>query len=187
MFHKKEVTLLNESRVVDTYIIYLFLRKLTKPFTEWKAYDLGIIDHRGNIKIPRKDLKTQEEKNAFTIFDLFVLRMKRILEKLPFGKSRLASYAAALYFIREEKQFNESSYLNDEEILAEELEEFIDYIEDDKDEFMAMIDGLTCKEIEELAANNIGSGHIAGVLDGSRVNRQPPLLKRKKKRDEFGA
>lgn len=89
---------------VDLFLVYQFIRRLTTPFKEWKAFELGIIDERGNILKKRSTLSTIEERNSFRIFDLMVLRLKRLLEKVPGGKSKLASYAAALFLIKEYKE-----------------------------------------------------------------------------------
>ena len=32
---------------LDLYIVYQFLKKLSTPFKDWKAFDLGIIDEKG--------------------------------------------------------------------------------------------------------------------------------------------
>jgi len=182
---RKEITLLNESRVIDTYIIYLFIRKLTKPFEDWLAFDLGIIDEEGNILKSRKDLKTKEEKEAFTVFDLFILKMKKLLSRLPFGRSKIASYAAALYFIRESEYFDEDDFLFEDDNLCESFEDFYsEAVEDNEQAFREMIDGLTCQEIEEIA-NVAGSGAIAGVGDGTVVvkNRDQTKYLRRNRED----
>ncbi len=87
------------NRAADLYYTYRFLKALTTPFDKTEAYELGLIDADG--KSLRK-AKTSEEKDAYTIFFRLVFNFKRILEKLPFGKSRLSSYAAALFLLREE-------------------------------------------------------------------------------------
>lgn len=97
--------------IVDLYLVYQFIRRLATPFTEWDAYKLGIIDAQGNQLKKRKDLDTREERKAFGIFDLMVCKMKRLLEKLPGGATRIASYAAALWLIKEWNQFSDSDSL----------------------------------------------------------------------------
>ena len=47
-------------------------------------------------------LPIYEDKSAYTYFHRLVFNIKRLLERIPFGKSRIASYAAALYLIKEE-------------------------------------------------------------------------------------
>lgn len=86
---------------LDLIMVYKFLRGLTMPFIDTDAYDLGIIDSQGNILKKHSDLKTEKEKNAYTIFNRVIWKMKRILEKVPFGKAKLASYVTALWFLKE--------------------------------------------------------------------------------------
>jgi len=90
------------SGAVDLYMTYKFLRILTQPFDKTDAFKLGIIDERGKVLKKRKNLKTDEEKKSYTIFHRLIWKLKKIMEKLPLGKTRLASYAAALWFLKEE-------------------------------------------------------------------------------------
>ena len=92
------------SRVADLYYTYRFIKVLTTPWKNTEAYELGLIDDNG--KSLRK-AKTSEEKDAYTVFFRLAFNFKRILEKLPFGKSRLSSYAAALFLLREETGMSE--------------------------------------------------------------------------------
>lgn len=85
----------------DLFVTYRFLRALTTPFNKTEAYKHGIIDERGTPLKKKKELKTSSEKSSYTMFDRLVFRMKRLIEKLPLGKTRLASFAAALWLIKE--------------------------------------------------------------------------------------
>ena len=87
------------SKVADLVLVYQFLKRLTTPFNETPAFDLGIIDERGQ-RIKSKELKTTEEKNAYGYFDRLVFNVKKLLERFPGGKNRLASYAAALFLLK---------------------------------------------------------------------------------------
>lgn len=88
--------------VVDIFMLYQFIKRLATPFKEWPAYELGIIDDKGEILIDyntrKHDIKL---RSAFTKFDLLVLKLKKLLEKIPGGNTRLGSYAAALWLIKE--------------------------------------------------------------------------------------
>jgi len=90
------------ANLVDLYLVYRILRLFTTPFTEWEAFKTGVIDLEGNIVVP-SEKRTPAQDDSFTKFDLLILKLKRVLEKLPFGKTRLASYAAALFLLKEEK------------------------------------------------------------------------------------
>lgn len=90
--------------VFDAVIAYQFVKMLSQPFDEWKAYELGIIDEDGKTLRKRNKLKTQEEKNSFTTFHVMVRNLKLIMSKLPGGKSKLMSFAAALYLLKEDRE-----------------------------------------------------------------------------------
>lgn len=88
--------------MVDAFIAYKFIKILVVPFKETDAFKLGIIDEKGTILKKRKELKSSQEKKAYTIIHTLVWKIKRILEKLAIGKSRLGSLAAAMWFLKEE-------------------------------------------------------------------------------------
>ena len=95
------------SRAADLYYTYRFLKTLITPWNKMEAFKEGIIDEKGKNLIKAKDLLTNNQKDAYTTFHRLVFNIKRILEKVPFGKSRIASYAAALYLLREETGMSE--------------------------------------------------------------------------------
>lgn len=88
--------------VFDAVVAYQFVKLLSQPFNEWKAYELGIIDEEGKSLKKRSSLKSQQEKNSFTTFHVVVRNLKKIMEKMPGGKSKLVSFAAALFLLKEE-------------------------------------------------------------------------------------
>ena len=87
----------------NIYFVYQFLKKLVTPFNKTDAFKLGIIDEKGKILKRRRDLEGDEEKDAYNLSDTLVWNLKKILGKIPLGKSRLASYAAALWLIKEQQ------------------------------------------------------------------------------------
>ncbi len=90
--------LIKES-LADTVMVYLIIKKLSKPFPEWEAYKLGLIDADG------KKLKTAmsfKERRAWTVFDRFIANLKKIMSKFV-GKSRFAAIATAAYMLRDSK------------------------------------------------------------------------------------
>ena len=90
------------NRLLNAFVIFQFVKLLATPFKKTDAYKLGIIDEKGNYLKRQKDLKTIQEKKASNIFTRLVWNVKRLIEKLPFGKTRLASIATALFLIKEE-------------------------------------------------------------------------------------
>ena len=119
------------SPAIDAFITFRFLKLLVTPFEKTEAFNLGIIDKRGKVLRKYKTLERIEERQAYTILHRLVFNIKKLIEKVPGGKSRLASYAAALFLIKEhvneyhdsdgkliEKEFYK--YLKDNDLLEEE-------------------------------------------------------------------
>lgn len=89
------------SRAADTYYTYKFLRLLTTDWEDLEAYELGIIDENGEVLKKSRELKTSDEKSAYTLFHRLVFSVKRLLEKFPGGKTVVGRYTAALFLIKE--------------------------------------------------------------------------------------
>jgi hypothetical protein len=86
------------SRTADTIYAIRFLRLLTTPWISTGAYKLGLIDKNGkHIRSPQNGV----ERSKYNIFHRLVFNIKRLLNKIPFGKSTIASYLTALYLIKE--------------------------------------------------------------------------------------
>lgn len=96
------------TRSADLVYTFRFLRLLTTKFEDTNAYKLGIIDEKGN-RIKSKKITTSEEKSAYNSFHKLVFNIKKLLAKAPGGSSRLASYIAALYLIKEKYELSDSS------------------------------------------------------------------------------
>ena len=92
--------MLTES-VVDIYVAYKFVKILSQPWKDTDAFKLGIIDEKGKVLIKRRNLKTGEQKAAYTIFHTLIWNIKRILDKLPPTRTRIGSFAAALWMLKE--------------------------------------------------------------------------------------
>lgn len=86
---------------IDTAITYRILRLLTTPWAKQRAFKLGIIDDQGNPLKKYSDLKSQEQRNAYTVLVRLVFRLKRLIEKIPLGNKQFLSYAAALALLKE--------------------------------------------------------------------------------------
>ncbi|PNX47673.1 MAG: hypothetical protein BV459_03995 [Thermoplasmata archaeon M11B2D] len=92
------------SAILDSIVAYKFITLLSTPWEETEAFDLGIIDKDGNPLKKTKDLGSKKEKEAYSIFHRLVFNIKRLLQKLPFGKAKLASFAAAALLLKEHMQ-----------------------------------------------------------------------------------
>ena len=164
--------------IVDLFMVYQFIRRLATPFVEWDAYELGIIDETGQQLIKRKDFTTREQKNSYQIFDIMITKLKRLVEKIPGGKTRLGSYAAALYLIKESAEIELDGITLTEEQLQEKLESYMELVEPSFD-----VDMLFEKIFDEDApANSVGGGAIAGVGVGEDGEPGVSKLQQKKKK-----
>jgi hypothetical protein len=91
-------------RGTDFFYALRFLRLLTTDWNKTKAYQLGIVDENGKkLKKPQ----TSEEKSAYTAFHRLVYNIKRLLAKLPGGKTKFAKYATALFLIKEHTKLSD--------------------------------------------------------------------------------
>ena len=86
--------------VVDTVIVFRILKMMTRKWEEMDAFKFGLIDANGK-RIKGVKPKGSEQKNSFTLLHRLVFNLKRVLELLPFGRTRLASYAASLALLKE--------------------------------------------------------------------------------------
>jgi len=109
---------------IDLFVAYRFIRILTTPFEKTDAFKLGIIDDKGNrIKKekstkPAVPLNTSELKNAYTILHKLVFNIKKIFLKVPGIKTKVGTYAAALFLLKdtfkehfEDPRFIEKTFL----------------------------------------------------------------------------
>ena len=95
------------SRAIDLLITYRVIKMLVTPFEKQPAYTLGIIDKNGKVLRKAKTLKTGKEKEAYTLLHRFVFNLKRLINIIPGGKSKLGTYAAALgLLLKENKDIN---------------------------------------------------------------------------------
>jgi hypothetical protein len=91
------------SPIIDLLITYRVVKLLVTPFEKQEAYAKGIIDKNGKVLKKSSELKTQDEKNAYTILHRFIFNLKRILSKVGLGSS-LASFGVALALLLKENK-----------------------------------------------------------------------------------
>ena len=114
-------------RAIDLFVTYRFLKLLTTPFEKQEAYKLGIIDEKGNrIKKPKStkpavELSTSELKNAYTILHKLVFNIKKIFAKVPGLRTKVGTYAAALFLLKD--TFKES--VDDPDVFEKEFVKFL--------------------------------------------------------------
>lgn len=96
------------TRAGDLVYTFRFMKLLVTNFEDTDAYKLGIIDEKG-IRIKSKKVETSAEKAAYTTFHKLVFNIKKLMAKVPGGGSKLASYAAALFLIKEHLGISEKN------------------------------------------------------------------------------
>ncbi len=95
-------------RSVDILIVYRIIKILATPWVDQDAYRLGIIDAHGNVLKKARQLNTSQERDAYSILHRFVFNLKRLIEKVPGGPSKIGTYTAALYLLlREDMEIDE--------------------------------------------------------------------------------
>ena len=132
------------SQAIDNLIAYRVLTMLVKPFSETDAYKLGIIDNKGKNLIKPSSFRTQAQREAYTFLHRLVFNMKKIINRLPGGESKLKSFVSAYFLIREYYEKNNRStsmmqekfnkLMQSEAILVEEsilVEKFIKDLDED--------------------------------------------------------
>ena len=157
-------------RAIDLFVTYRFLRLLTTPFEDTDAFKFGIIDEKGNrIKKkgstkPEVELATSELKNSYTILHKLVFNIKKIFNKVPGLRTKVGTYAAALFLLKDtfkesvddpdmfEKEFIKFLKENDIELDNEISEEVIGFGEVLPQGEYVLVNDILNKEEEELSA-----------------------------------
>ena len=153
----------------NIYFVYQFLKKLVTPFNKTKAFELGIIDETGKILKRRRDLETSEEKDAYNLSDTLIWNVKKLMGKIPGGKSRIASYAAALWLIKEQQ---DGYKITEEELELQFFDQFEKMYNNDLE-----FDSATLKKFEDILYEDspttaMGGGNIA--VRGIPLLKKPP-------------
>ena len=112
------------TKSADTVYTMRFLTLLTTAWEDTNAFKLGLIDSEG--KKLRKP-KTEEEKSAYNLFHRLVFNIKKLINKAPGGTSKIASYAAGLFLLKEHLNLSEETL---ERLLDEMGIEHTDYLEE---------------------------------------------------------
>lgn len=150
--------------IVDLFLVYNFLKRLATPFESWDAYKKGVIDKDGKILIAKRD-RDNDQKKAFGVFDLMVLKLKKLIEKIPGSQASkmLASYAAALYLIKEHNMFQVGSVLS-ESVTEESLDSILEGFSNGYSDYTTSLELVNhLVEDSKYPTNSVGGGWIAGV------------------------
>jgi len=92
-------------RAGDLVYTFRFLRLLTTSFKDTEAFKAGIIDDKGKRlkSFDMNDIENRDKyREYYTPFHRLIFNIKKIMAKAPGGDSKFASYAAALFLLKEE-------------------------------------------------------------------------------------
>lgn len=89
--------------MLNTYYAYRFVRLLTQDWRQTDAYKFGLIDGDGELV---RSPKSKREKKAYSLFHRLVWNLRRLLQKVPLGRSTISRYASALYLLKEHCETN---------------------------------------------------------------------------------
>lgn len=143
-------------RAIDLFVTYRFIKLLTTPFEKTDAYKLGIIDADGN----RTDMKLYKEKEqkAYTILHKLVFNIKKIFAKVPGLRTRMGTYAAALFLLKDTfKEHVEDPRVFEKEFLNYLKENDIE-LDDTIVEEVSLDNGKLPKGIYKLTQDVIATG-----------------------------
>ena len=123
-------------RAIDLFVTYRFIKLLVTPFNKTDAYKLGIIDENGKRKMEKTvafgmqptRLTTPQQKSAYTVLHKLVFNIKKIFGKVPGLRTKLGTYAAALFLLKD--TFKES--VDDPDVFEKE---FMKYLKEQGVEF----------------------------------------------------
>tara|TARA_Y100001937_G_scaffold32490_1_gene46399 strand:- start:281 stop:865 length:585 start_codon:yes stop_codon:yes gene_type:complete len=88
------------SALADFGYAVRFLRLLTMKVEKTGAFKTGVIDKNYKVLVKARE-RTSEQKKNYTMFHRIVFNIKRLIMKVPGGKSTVGSYAAAMLLIKE--------------------------------------------------------------------------------------
>ena len=159
-------------RAIDLFVTYRFLKLLTTPFEKTDAFKFGIIDEKGNrIKKKGSDqpevvLATSAQLNSYTILHKLVFNIKKIFMKVPGLRTKVGTYAAALFLLKD--TFKES--VDDKDMFEKE---FMKYLKENNIEFD-----------ESISEEVIGFGEVLPkgeyLLSNDILNKEEEELSAKK-------
>jgi hypothetical protein len=159
--------------VVDAYLVYSFIRRLVTPFEKYPAFKANLIDKDGNF-LKSRDRYTPDERKALPLFDIMIINLKRLIAKLPLGKTRLATIAAALLLLRSKPTVKK---------VQEDYTDELFTLEEDLIRTMAEVEVV----MEDGIVNSVGAGGIAGLSGQTNdvivPNKAAQKYKKKNKAD----
>lgn len=161
--------------MADRYYAITILQMLAKPFTQWDAFNTGIIDASGNLI---KKARTEKEKDSYTRLIAVLRRIKQVTDKFPGGAMTLAKLSLTKKFLTESDDYKQLLPLTtilediDDDRIYEVVMALIGESDALNDIFEEMVSGDAGGNAEKIAK---------GVNSGAITYAGPSDLTKKKK------
>jgi hypothetical protein len=124
--------------VVDIYVAYRFIKGLTIKWKSWDAYKEGVIDEKGRVIVEPKN-RSKKQKKSYGAFNRLIASVKRVFDKVPVVRSRIGSFATALWLLKEEARQNGATDINIEQLFIDQIFEGEFELEDIKEDIECYI------------------------------------------------
>lgn len=121
-------------KLIDNIYAGRMAALLYLDWTQWDAYKKGIIDRTGK---QLKDAHSPAETAAWTYFHRLAANLKRLIETIPGGKSKIGKLVAAYALYKEDtddesllESFDQATWIDSMNFVTEEyfVPRFNDYI-----------------------------------------------------------
>ena len=153
-------------RAIDLFVTYRFIKLLVTPFEKTPAFKLGIIDKDGNRIVKQgkgilrqtvpEPLRTSEEKSAYTVLHKLVFNIKKLFAKVPGLRTKLGTYAAALFLLKD--TFKES--VDDPDVFEKEFMKYL--IKHELSDFKNNLTPLWFKVVTAISIPSVTCSFMAG-------------------------
>ena len=160
------------SQIVDDLIAFKILQMLVTPFESSPAYQMGLIDKKGNALKKLKDMTTTEKDN-YTALHRMIFRLQKILKKIPIVNSKLGTMATAVWLVKECQNGRSVARLE---------EDFIDTLRKIQQENLVLVDEYIIVE-KFLKEDGMGAAAIPANKAGAGVSTDQPVVRKKTMKD----
>lgn len=152
----------NSNPLIDNMIALRLLTMLCTPFNQFPAYKSGVIDEKGKYLI-KSNKQTAAQKRTCTYLDRLIINVKKMINKLPGGESKLKNIVAAMVLIKESIDNNVPDYILTEQSLQNKVIQY----NIANPQYQRMIN-LWCEYLKTKQQNeDVGVGAIGGGSGGN--------------------
>ena len=115
---------------ISKFASLMFASLLMKDFKTWKAYEVGLIDDKGNLL---KDPTTQEEKRALGSLEDLVRKIKKIMLKIM-PSNKYLQFLITAYLLKKEsiefKDYSDALFELSDDLTSNEIDMLNEYLLD---------------------------------------------------------